>query len=178
MSEKSKTTTAKKSTSTTKKTSTSANKTSSAKSSSTKKPSTTAKKVSTTTKKTTTTKKPSTTKKTTTSAKKSSATKTTKTSPAKKPSKKKAIVKAKILSYRRSKRLQKTNQAIAEIIDDFNHKALVGKKFTLKFPDSEATAKGVVISLHGQTRNKQVRLRFENSGMTAHALNQIAEIHI
>ncbi len=111
-------------------------------------------------------------------------TSTTKKSAVKKPvatkktSKKATTVKAKIVSYRRSNRLQVTNQAIALILDDVNHKALVGRKFTLNFEGSDAIAKGIVSATHGQIRNKRVRLRFEKGGMAGIAINQIAEIHI
>ncbi len=147
-------------------------------------------------KKTTATKKATTKPKTTSKPKASSATKktgTAKTSAAKKPvakkpaatkkvtkkpSKKVATIKAQIVSYRRSNRLQVTNQAIALVLDDFNHKALVGKKFTLNFKASDATAKGIVTATHGQIKNKRVRLRFEKGGMAGAAINQIVEIHI
>ncbi len=128
-------------------------------SSSTKKSSTIAKKPAAKT-----TKKP-TTKKTTTATKKPVA-------------RKPKVVKAIIMSYRRNNRLQTTNQAIAKIFDEYNHKTLIGKKFIIKFPESEATAKGIVIGIHGKDKSKQVRLRFIKSGMTAHALNQIAEIQL
>lgn len=132
----------------------------------------------------TTTKKP-TPKKPTTTAKKSvtkkPAAKTTTKKPtttAKPRSRKLKIIKAQILSYRRNNRLQTTNQAIAKILDDCNHKALIGKKFVLEFPDSEATAKGVVTGIHGKSKSRQVRIRFDNAGMSAHALNLIGDIHI
>lgn len=147
-------------------------------------------------KKTTATKKATTKPKTTSKSKTSAATKktgTAKTSAAKKPaakksaaikkvtkkpSKKVATIKAQIVSYRRSNRLQVTNQAIALVLDDFNHKALVGKKFTLNFENSDATAKGIVSAVHGQIRNKRIRLRFAKGGMAGAAVNQIVEIHI
>ncbi|MHA1557698.1 MAG: hypothetical protein ACTSPM_12285 [Candidatus Heimdallarchaeota archaeon] len=137
-------------------------------------------------KKTTATKKATTKPKTTSKPKASAATKktgTAKTSAAKKPaakkpSKKVTTVKAQIVSYRRSNRLQVTNQAIALVLDDFNHKALVGKKFTLNFENSDATAKGIVSAVHGQIKNKRVRLRFKKGGMAGAAINQIVEIHI
>ena len=143
-----------------------------------------------TTSKKTTTKKPvakkaiskkSPPKKTTTATKKKPAAKTTTKKPttATKPrSRKLKIIKAQILSYRRNNRLQTTNQAIAKILDDYNHKALIGKKFVLKFPNSEASAKGVVTGIHGKSSSKQVRIRFDNAGMTGHALNLIGDIHI
>lgn len=143
-----------------------------------------------TTSKKTTTKKPvakkatskkSPPKKTTTATKKKPAAKTTTKKPTttiKPRSKKLKIVKAQIVSYRRNNRLQTTNQAIAKILDDYNHKALIGKKFVLKFPNSEASAKGVITGIHGKSKSKQVRIRFENAGMTGHALNLIGEIHI
>ncbi len=143
-----------------------------------------------TTSKKTTTKKPvakkaiskkSPPKKTTTATKKKPAAKSTTKKPttATKPrSRKLKIIKAQILSYRRNNRLQTTNQAIAKILDDYNHKALIGKKFVLKFPNSEASAKGVITGIHGKSKSKQVRIRFENAGMTGHALNLIGEIHI
>lgn len=151
-----------------------------------------------TTKKKTTAKKPATkstakkatskkspTKKTTTTTKKPATKKPAVKTATKKPttatkprSRKLKIIKAQILSYRRNNRLQTTNQAIAKILDDYNHKALIGKKFVLKFPDSEASAKGVVTAIHGKSGSKHVRIRFDNAGMTAHALNLIAEIHI
>jgi ribosomal protein L35AE/L33A len=138
-----------------------------------KKPTTAAKKPTTATKKpTTAAKKPTTaTKKPTTAAKKS----TTATTP---KSRKLKTIKAKIVSYRRNNRLQTTNQAIAKILDDYNYKALIGKKFVLEFPDSEAIAKGVVTSTHGKSGSKQVRIRFDNAGMSAHALNLIGDIYI
>ncbi len=143
-----------------------------------------------TTSKKTTTKKPvakkakskkSPPKKTTTATKKKPAAKSTTKKPttATKPrSRKLKIIKAQILSYRRNNRLQTTNQAIAKILDDYNHKALIGKKFVLKFPNSEASAKGVVTGIHGKSSSKQVRIRFDNAGMTGHALNLIGDIHI
>lgn len=143
-----------------------------------------------TTSKKTTTKKPvakkatskkSPPKKTTTATKKKPAAKSTTKKPttATKPrSRKLKIIKAQILSYRRNNRLQTTNQAIAKILDDYNHKALIGKKFVLKFPNSEASAKGVVTGIHGKSNSKQVRIRFDNAGMTGHALNLIGDIHI
>ena len=143
-----------------------------------------------TTSKKTTTKKPvakkatskkSPPKKTTTATKKKPAAKTTTKKPttATKPrSRKLKIIKAQILSYRRNNRLQTTNQAIAKILDDYNHKALIGKKFVLKFPDSEASAKGVVTGIHGKSHSKLVRIRFDNAGMSGHALNLIGDIHI
>jgi ribosomal protein L35AE/L33A len=120
----------------------------------------------------TTTKKPA--------AKKPAAKTTTKkpTTATKPRSRKLKIIKAQILSYRRNNRLQTTNQAIAKILDDYNHKALIGKKFVLKFPNSEASAKGVVTGIHGKSSSKQVRIRFDNAGMTGHALNLIGDIHI
>lgn len=150
------------------------------------------KKKTTTTKKTTSKKssvktvpkKTKTKPKATLKSKASVATKSKKASTTKKPAatkksaKKTAIVKAKILSYKRSHRLQTTNQAIAKVLDDFNHKALVGRKFTLKFEESDAIAKGIVVATHGQIKNKQVRIRFQNAGMAGKAINQIAEIHI
>lgn len=161
MSQKKKSTSTKKSTS--KKTTSKSKKTSSK--STGKKSSSTAKK---TTKKSTSGKKATSSKKT-----------TTKKPTAKKPKKKSPkVVKARIMSYRRSKRQQTTNQAIAKILDDYNHKALIGKKFTLEFPDSDASLSGTVIAVHGQDKNKQVRVRFDSSGMTAHAINHIAEISV
>ena len=118
---------------------------------------------------TTAAKKPITKKPTTTAAKKP----TTVTKP-----KKAKFVQAKIIGYRRNNRLQTTNQAVAKVIDEYNHKALVGKRFVLNFSESDATATGIVTAIHGQTRNKQVRLRFEKAGMTAHAINQIVEIQL
>ncbi len=139
----------------------------------------------TTTKKPTTAAKKPTPKKPTTTAKKpvtkKPAAKTTTKKPtttAKPRSRKLKIIKAQILSYRRNNRLQTTNQAIAKILDDCNHKALIGKKFVLEFPDSEATAKGVVTGIHGKSKSRQVRIRFDNAGMSAHALNLIGDIHI
>ncbi|TET30862.1 MAG: hypothetical protein E3J70_03605 [Candidatus Heimdallarchaeota archaeon] len=93
-------------------------------------------------------------------------------------SRKSKIIKAQILSYRRNNRLQTTNQAIAKILDDYNHKALIGKKFVLNFPDSEASAKGVVTGIHGKSKSKLVRIRFDNAGMSGHALNLIGDILI
>ena len=120
----------------------------------------------------TTTKKPATKKPTT-------KTTTKKPTTATKPrSRKLKIIKAQILSYRRNNRLQTTNQAIAKILDDYNHKALIGKKFVLEFPDSDATAKGVVTAIHGKSGARQVRIRFDNAGMSAYALNLIGDIHI
>jgi len=95
----------------------------------------------------TTAKKPatkSTAKKAKTTAKKKPTTTKKPTITTKPRSRKLKIVKAQILSYRRNNRLQTTNQAIAKILDDYNHKALIGKKFVLEYPDSDATAKGVV----------------------------------
>lgn len=171
-----------KSSSTTKKSSTttkkSATKKPTAKTSTTKKSTAkttkpTTKKPATTTKKTTT-KEPAaktTTPKKTTTKKKSTA--------AKKPTTKKLkVVKAIIMSYRRNNRLQTTNQAIAKVLDEYNHKALIGKKFKVKFPETGTTINGTVIGIHGQDKTKQVRLRFNKGGMTAHALNQIAEIQL
>jgi len=132
-----------------------------------------------TTKKATSKKSPP--KKTTTATKKKPAAKTTTKKPttATKPrSRKLKIIKAQILSYRRNNRLQTTNQAIAKILDDYNHKALIGKKFVLEFPDSDATAKGVVTAIHGKSGARQVRIRFDNAGMSAYALNLIGDIHI
>ncbi|MHA1212288.1 MAG: hypothetical protein ACTSSH_07490 [Candidatus Heimdallarchaeota archaeon] len=130
------------------------------------------------TKKATSTKKPTTTPKKTTSTKKKTTT-TTKKPATKKPAVKKAkTIRAKILSYRRSNRLQTTNQAIAKILDDCNHKALIGKKLVLEFSDSDAVAKATVVATHGQDKNRQVRIRFDKKGMTAHAINQIAEIYL
>ncbi|MHA1244900.1 MAG: hypothetical protein ACTSXA_04670 [Candidatus Heimdallarchaeota archaeon] len=123
---------------------------------------TTAKKTTATKAKSTTTKKP---------------TKTTKPTTAKKPKKAK-FVKAQIIGYRRNNRLQTTNQAIAKILEEYNHKALVGKRFILNFSESDAVASGLVTAVHGQPRNNQVRLRFEKAGMTSHAINQIIEIQI
>jgi ribosomal protein L35AE/L33A len=123
----------------------------------------------------TTAKKKPTTKKTTTTKKPAAKKTTTKTKP---KSRKLKTIKAKILSYRRNNRLQTTNQAIAKILDDYNHKALIGKKFILKFPDSDASAKGVVTAIHGKSHSKQVRIRFDKAGMSAHALNLIGEIYI
>ncbi len=144
-------------------------------------------------KKKTTTKKPATkkpaAKKTTTTAKKPAAktttakkttatkAKTTKPTTAKKPKKAK-FVKAQIIGYRRNNRLQTTNQAIAKLIEEYNHKALVGKRFILNFSESDAVASGLVTAVHGQPKNKQVRLRFEKAGMTSHAINQIIEIQL
>ena len=141
-------------------------------------------------KKKTTTKKPATkkpaAKKTTTTAKKPAAKATTakkttatkaKTTTTKKPKKAK-FVKAQIIGYRRNNRLQTTNQAVAKVIEEYNHKALVGKRFILNFSESDAVASGLVTAVHGQPRNKQVRLRFEKAGMTSHAINQIIEIQI
>ena len=132
-----------------------------------------------TTKKATSKKSPP--KKTTTATKKKPVAKTTTKKPttATKPrSRKLKIIKAQILSYRRNNRLQTTNQAIAKILDDYNHKALIGKKFVLEVPDSDATAKGVVTAIHGKSGARQVRIRFDNAGMSAHALNLIGDIHI
>ena len=129
----------------------------------------------------TTAKKPatkSTAKKAKTTAKKKPTTTKKPTITTKPRSRKLKIVKAQILSYRRNNRLQTTNQAIAKILDDYNHKALIGKKFVLKFPNSEASAKGVVTGIHGKSSSKQVRIRFDNAGMTGHALNLIGDIHI
>jgi ribosomal protein L35AE/L33A len=177
MSEKAKkTTTSKKSSA--KKTSSSAKKPAAktkAKSSTTKKAST-AKKPTATAKKTTsksktTTKKPATKAKTPT---KKPATKTT-TTPRKKKLK---VLKAKIMGYRRNNRLQTTNQAIAKILDDYNHKALLGKKLIIKFPNSDVEAKATIIAVHGQIKSRLVRIRFNNKGMTAYAINQIAEIQL
>ncbi|MCE7746236.1 MAG: hypothetical protein GPJ52_13990 [Candidatus Heimdallarchaeota archaeon] len=55
---------------------------------------------------------------------------------------------------------------------------MIGKKFVLEYPDSDATAKGVVTSIHGKSKSRQVRIRFDKAGMSAHALNLIGEIHI
>lgn len=126
-------------------------------------------------------------KKTTTATKRKPTSKkpAAKTTTAKKPtttakprSRKLKIIKAQILSYRRNNRLQTTNQAIAKILDDCNHKTLIGKKFVLEFPNSEATAKGVVTGIHGKSKSRQVRIRFDNAGMSGHALNLIGDIHI
>ena len=131
-------------------------------------------------KKSTTTKSTTTKKTTTTTTAKKTTTTKPKTTTTKKPTVKKAdkstSIKARIMSYRRSKRLQTTNQAIALILDDFNHKALVGRKFTIDFAESDATAKGVVVAIHGKDSSKQVRIRFDNAGMAGQAINQIAEI--
>lgn len=129
-----------------------------------------------------TAKNPATKKPTATTAKKpttkSTATKKpTTTTTAKKPKKPK-FVKAQIIGYRRNNRLQTTNQAVAKLIEEYNHKTLVGKRFVLNFSESDATATGIVTAIHGQTRNKQVRLRFEKAGMTSHAINQIVEIQL
>lgn len=136
-----------------------------------------------TSKKTTTKKKPSTTK--TTAAKKPATKKSAAKTTTKKPttttkprSRKLKVIKAQILSYRRNNRLQTTNQAIAKILDDYNHKALIGKKFVLNYPDSDAIAKGVVTAIHGKSGARQVRIRFDNAGMSARALNLIGDIHI
>ncbi len=147
---------------------------------------TTAKKPATksTAKKATSKKSPS--KKTTIATKKKPTTKkpaaktTTKkpTTTTKPRSRKLKIIKAQILSYRRNNRLQTTNQAIAKILDDYNHKTLIGKKFVLEFPDSEAIAKGVVTGIHGKSKSRMVRIRFDNAGMSGHALNLIGDIHI
>ena len=169
MSEKSKSTAAKKSTKSTASKSSTTKKAPTKKSTTAKKTTTSAAKKTPAKKSTTTTKKPAT---------KSTTKKTTTKAPAKKVAKKATILKARIMSYRRSKRLQTTNQAIAQLLDDFNHKALVGRKFVLKFQDSDATASGVVLALHGQEKNKQLRIRFKGKGMSAHALNQIAEIQL
>ncbi|NHJ86165.1 MAG: hypothetical protein FK734_11935 [Asgard group archaeon] len=138
-------------------------------------------KKTTTTKKPTTTAKPKAAPKTTTTTKKSttSTTKTIDKKPAttKKPSKKQ-IIKAQITSYRRNNRLQKTNQAIAKVLDDYNHLALVGKKFTLEFPENETVVKGTVLGIHGQKKSKLLRLGFDNSGMTSYAITQIIEIEL
>ncbi|NHJ39706.1 MAG: hypothetical protein FK731_06705 [Asgard group archaeon] len=88
------------------------------------------------------------------------------------------VIKAKILSYRRNNRLQQTNQAIAKILDEYNHKALLGKKLIVTFPNSDVEATATVVAVHGQIKNRQVRIRFNNKGMSAYALNQIAEIQI
>ena len=124
-------------------------------------------------------------KKTTTTAKKSTtkkpAAKTTTKKPttkAKPRARKIKIIKAQILSYRRNNRLQTTNQAIAKILDECNHKTLIGKKFVLEFPDSDATAKGVVTGIHGKSKSRLVRIRFDKVGMSGHALNLIGDIHI
>ncbi|MBY8996031.1 MAG: hypothetical protein KGD59_15885 [Candidatus Heimdallarchaeota archaeon] len=111
-------------------------------------------------------------KKPTTATKKKPATET------KAKSRKLKTIKAMIVSYRRNNRLQTTNQAIAKILADYNHKALIGKKFVLEFPDSEAIAKGVVTGTHGKSGSRQVRIRFDNAGMSAHALNLIGDIYI
>ncbi|NHK31284.1 MAG: hypothetical protein FK730_08025 [Asgard group archaeon] len=132
-----------------------------------KKPATKASKPKSTAKKPTTTKKTTTTKKPTT--------KTTTTTPKKKKLK---VIKAKIMGYRRNNRLQTTNQAIAKILDDYNHKALLGKTLTIKFPNSDVEAKATITAVHGQIKNRLVRIRFKNKGMTAHAINQIAEIQL
>ena len=138
-------------------------------------------------KKKTTTKKPATkksaAKKPTTAVKKSTATKkktattkpkTTTTKKLRKPK----FVKAQIIGYRRNNRLQTTNQAVVKMLEDYNHKALVGNRFVLKFSESDAIATGIVTAVHGQARNKQLRLRFEKSGMSGHAINEIVEIQI
>ncbi|MCK5183006.1 MAG: hypothetical protein KAJ76_02740 [Candidatus Heimdallarchaeota archaeon] len=106
------------------------------------------------------------------------ATKKKPTTTAKPRSRKLKIIKAQILSYRRNNRLQTTNQAIAKILDDCNHKTLIGKKFVLEFPDSEAIAKGVVTGIHGKSKSRLVRIRFDNAGMSGYALNLIGDIHI
>lgn len=106
------------------------------------------------------------------------ATKRKPTTTAKPRSRKLKIIKAQILSYRRNNRLQTTNQAIAKILDDCNHKTLIGKKFVLEFPNSEATAKGVITGIHGKSKSRLVRIRFDNAGMSGHALNLIGDIHI
>ncbi len=147
----------------------------------TKKP--TSKKSSSTKKSSTAAKKPAakkiTAKKATSTAKKPATKTTKKPTTTKKPvARKPKVVKAIIMSYRRNNRLQTTNQAIAKILDEYNHKALIGKKFIIKFPESEATAKGTVIGIHGKDKSKQVRLRFTKSGMTAYAINLIAEIQL
>jgi len=195
MSEKSKKSTSQKKTPAKKPTTKSAakkttTKTTPKKTTSTKKPTTTtkkstAKKPTSTTKKpaakkpSTTTKKSTSTKKSTTTTKKPAVKTTTKKPTTPKPrTRKLKIVKAQILGYRRNKRLQVTNQAIAKILDDYNHKALIGKKFVLEFPNSDALARGVVVATHGKDSSKQVRIRFDNAGMTAYAINQIADIHI
>ncbi|MHA1124931.1 MAG: hypothetical protein ACTSO7_10375 [Candidatus Heimdallarchaeota archaeon] len=141
----------------------------------------TTKKQAKTAKKTTATKSKATTKKTTTTKPKTTTTKkstaTKKPATVKKPKKAK-FVKAQIIGYRRNNRLQTTNQAVAKIIEEYNHKALVGKRFVLNFSESDAVATGIVTAVHGQPRNKQLRLRFEKAGMTSHAINQIIEIQI
>ncbi|MBD3192339.1 MAG: hypothetical protein GF308_17000 [Candidatus Heimdallarchaeota archaeon] len=100
----------------------------------------------------------------------------------KKTSKKKAakseVVKAKIISYRRDHRLQTTNQAIAQVLGDYNHTALIGKQFSLEMPEKSVIRKGIVTAIHGQPRNKKIRIRFASGGMTAHAINKVIEIHI
>jgi hypothetical protein len=63
-------------------------------------------------------------------------------------------------------------------LDDYNHKALLGKKVILEFPNSEKIAKAIIVAVHGQPKNKQVRIRFTNKGMAASAINQIAEIKL
>lgn len=95
-----------------------------------------------------------------------------------KKSVKSKVVRAKILSYRRDQRLQTTNQAIAEVLDEYNHTALIGKKFTLEMPENSIIRKGTVTAIHGQPRNKKIRIRFVSGGMTAHALNKVIEIHL
>lgn len=128
---------------------------------------------------TTTKKKPTTTAKKPATKKPAAKTTTKKPTTTTKPrSRKLKVIKAQILSYRRNNRLQTTNQAIAKILDDYNHKALIGKKFVLNFPDSDATAKGVVTAIHGKSGARQVRIRFNNAGMSARALNLIGDIHI
>jgi ribosomal protein L35AE/L33A len=108
-----------------------------------------------------------------------------KKAPAKKkkkaPAKKKKdleTIRIKILSYRRNKRLQTTNQAIAQVIDDYNHKALVGKEITIGFPNTDSTAKAKVVDTHGQDKNRKLRIRFTNKGMTGYAFNQVAEVEV
>jgi ribosomal protein L35AE/L33A len=188
-----------------KKTTTSKKSTAKKTSSSTKKPAAKTKAKSSTTKKATTAKKSTTSKKKPTTKPKTSAKKpTTKAkTPAKKPAtktttkpkstakkpvarstttaprkKKLKVLKAKIMGYRRNNRLQTTNQAIAKILDDYNHKALLGKKLTVKFPNSDVEAKATIVAVHGQIKNRLVRIRFNNKGMTAHAINKIAEIQL
>ncbi|MHA1212318.1 MAG: hypothetical protein ACTSSH_07640 [Candidatus Heimdallarchaeota archaeon] len=123
-------------------------------------------------------KKPASTKKATSTKKTTSAKKKPTTTTKKPAAKKVKTIRAKILSYKRSHRLQTTNQAIAKILDDYNQKALIGKKLVLEFADSDAVAKATVVAIHGQAKNRQVRIRFDKKGMAGHAINQIAEIYL
>ncbi|MHA1879190.1 MAG: hypothetical protein ACTSYG_02235 [Candidatus Heimdallarchaeota archaeon] len=61
-------------------------------------------------------------------------------------------------------------------MDDYNHKTLIGKKFILKYPESETKVTGKVIAIHGQDKSKLIRLRFDSGGMSSYAIHQKIQI--